>query len=134
VSLEYRRVLDEESLRPVALIVFCNECNREVGWAWHDDGQVLWWPLVANVEAQWLTEPKARAVQVQGKLYRLGREARACSAEELNEPGRIHVRCPCHVKLITPEIDPAELAPVRARRIRAFRSDSDKSRARTPIR
>jgi hypothetical protein len=122
VTLAYRRVLGEGSLRPVSLIVFCAECNREVGWAWHDDGQVLWWPLVANADVAWETEPRAKAVQVQGMIYRWGRELRAGTAEELNEPGRIHLRCPADGKLITPEINPAELSPETTRRIRAPRS------------
>jgi hypothetical protein len=104
VNLAYRRVAQEDSTRPVSLIVLCDLCgNREVGYAWHDGGQVLLWtpkPLLA--------------------FYGLRGGDRVAKPGVWNAQSRPQMRCPRHGDLRALEaVDPADLSPASTRRIRA---------------
>jgi hypothetical protein len=138
VSVAYRRVQDEVSPRPVALIVICDACgNRELAWAWHDDGVVKWWALEAAFIHQkwWLPEPKPPVERDTEVLREALRRFRRSSTKEeqrrlrrasppvvLEGRARYTARCPHHGDLFTPEISPADLDPTTTLKIRVIRS------------
>jgi hypothetical protein len=132
VTLAYRRVQDEESKRPVALIVVCDLCgNREVGWAWHAHGEVVWWtvvtPFVSWEGLALETEPfpeahrRFRQTTPKDEQRRLQREY---PVAVLPGSGRVlfRARCPRHGDLTTAEVELADLDPATTRRCRAYRS------------
>lgn len=138
MTLSYRRVQDETSMRPVALIVICDLCgNREIGWEWHCNGCVKWWSVVTPFIAQKglaaeLPEPDdAEAFREAHRRFRQStpkdeqrRLQREYSVAVLPGSGRaqFRARCPRHGDLEAPDVDLDELEPETTRRIRATRS------------
>jgi hypothetical protein len=129
VSLAYRRVQDEASTRPVALIVLCDACgNREIGWAWHDHGEVVWWTVVTPFVSWEGLAPETETFPEAHRRFRRStpndeqrRLQREVPVAVLPGSGRVlfRARCPRHGDLVTPEVELADLEPTTTRRIRA---------------
>jgi hypothetical protein len=124
MTLEYRRVHDESSRRPVALIVVCDHCGRrEVGYAWFKWSGLWWWrPYPQGLHPQ----RRARLVRntAGGPRPRTldGPVTSPVEVDLTSGPHRWATRCPRHGDLVTAEVDPATLSPATTLRVRATRS------------